>query len=62
MRVIEPVCKPERQFLRWVPIGDDVAVAVVFDVTQYVTGAAGDDARATELVGEEVGVLPTVYS
>ena len=45
--------------MRWVAVGDDVAVAVVFDFTQYVTGAVGDDARATELVGENVVTLIT---
>ena len=43
--------------MAWVTVGDDVAVAVVFDLTQYVTGAVGDDARATELVGENVVTL-----
>ena len=50
MLVIEPTCKPERQFMSRVPVGDDVAVAVVFDFTQYVTSAVSDDARAAELV------------
>tara|TARA_Y100001934_G_scaffold168021_1_gene199748 strand:+ start:2679 stop:3110 length:432 start_codon:yes stop_codon:yes gene_type:complete len=57
MLVNQPTCKPKRQLLRWVTVGDDVAVAVVFDLTQYVTGAVGDDARATELVGENVVTL-----
>ena len=47
MLVNQPTCKSERQFLRWVAVSDDVAVAVVFDFTQNVTSAVCDDARAT---------------
>ena len=54
MLVIEPACKSERQFLLWVAIGDDVAVAVVLDFTQYVPSGVGDDARTAELVGKDV--------
>ena len=54
MLVNQPTCKSERQLLRWVASGDDVSVAVVFDLTQYVSGAVCDDARAAELVGKDV--------
>ena len=57
MLVNQPACKSERQLLRWVAVSDDIAVVVVFDFTQYVTGAVGDDARAAELVGEDVITL-----
>ena len=57
MLIIEPACKSERQFVSRVAVSDDIAVAVVFDLMQDVSGAAGDDARATELVGENVVTL-----